>query len=179
LWEKLLKPSAATLLFGFFWCRHYSKLIYLLLSLRLDLFARLAAMSIYADVQKGPAIEVFALTQAFKDDSNPSKVNLSVGGKWRIQFPPPEECSYIHTCAGICVLLLGVSVCGSICYHLLVGPPLQFASLAHSPPGTPVSADHPSAHSAGGHLEVKVAYCLVFSVLFAEISCMHKCVLSN
>jgi len=99
----LLKPSAATLLFGFFWCRHYSKLIYLLLSLRLDLFARLAAMSIYADVQKGPAIEVFALTQAFKDDSNPSKVNLSVGGKWRIQFPPPEECSYIHTCAAMCV----------------------------------------------------------------------------
>ncbi|EDV55816.2 probable aspartate aminotransferase, cytoplasmic [Drosophila erecta] len=36
-------------------------------------------MSIYADVPKGPAIEVFALTQAFKDDSNPSKVNLSVG----------------------------------------------------------------------------------------------------
>ncbi|XP_068148248.1 aspartate aminotransferase, cytoplasmic [Drosophila tropicalis] len=36
-------------------------------------------MSIYADVKKGPAIEVFALTQAFKDDSNPNKVNLSVG----------------------------------------------------------------------------------------------------
>jgi len=39
-------------------------------------------MSIYADVPKGPAIEVFALTQAFKDDSNPNKVNLSVGGKF-------------------------------------------------------------------------------------------------
>jgi len=178
LWEKLLKPSAATLLFGFFWCRHYSKLIYLLLSLRLDLFARLAAMSIYADVQKGPAIEVFALTQAFKDDSNPSKVNLSVGGKWWIPFPPRKN---VHTFIRVqqCVLLLGVSVCGSICYHLLVGPPLQFASLAYSPPGTPVSAGHPSAHSAGGHLEVKVAYCLDFSVLFAEILCMHKCVLSN
>ncbi|EDV36801.1 uncharacterized protein Dana_GF11770 [Drosophila ananassae] len=36
-------------------------------------------MSIYANVQKGPAIEVFALTQAFKDDTHPNKVNLSVG----------------------------------------------------------------------------------------------------
>ncbi|SPP74995.1 aspartate aminotransferase, cytoplasmic [Drosophila guanche] len=36
-------------------------------------------MSIYAKVEKGPAIEVFALTQAFKDDSNQNKVNLSVG----------------------------------------------------------------------------------------------------
>lgn len=63
-------------------CRHYSKLIYLLLSLRFDLFPKLSTMSIYADVPKGPAIEVFALTQAFKDDSNPNKVNLSVGGKF-------------------------------------------------------------------------------------------------
>ncbi|KAH8237320.1 hypothetical protein KR038_009770, partial [Drosophila bunnanda] len=38
-----------------------------------------AAMSIFADVQKGPAIEVFALTAAFNNDTNPKKVNLSVG----------------------------------------------------------------------------------------------------
>ncbi|EDW09849.1 aspartate aminotransferase, cytoplasmic [Drosophila mojavensis] len=37
------------------------------------------ASSIYADVQQGPAIEVFALTQAFRDDVNTPKVNLSVG----------------------------------------------------------------------------------------------------
>ncbi|EDW01868.1 aspartate aminotransferase, cytoplasmic isoform X2 [Drosophila grimshawi] len=35
--------------------------------------------SIFANVPKGPAIEVFALTQAFKDDDNTKKVNLSVG----------------------------------------------------------------------------------------------------
>ncbi|KAH8260993.1 hypothetical protein KR044_001846, partial [Drosophila immigrans] len=35
--------------------------------------------SIFANVPKGPAIEVFALTQAFKDDANTKKVNLSVG----------------------------------------------------------------------------------------------------
>lgn len=35
--------------------------------------------SIYHNVQKGPAIEVFALTQAFKEDGDPNKVNLSVG----------------------------------------------------------------------------------------------------
>ncbi|XP_017865019.1 PREDICTED: probable aspartate aminotransferase, cytoplasmic [Drosophila arizonae] len=37
------------------------------------------ASSIYADVQQGPAIEVFALTQAFRDDVSTPKVNLSVG----------------------------------------------------------------------------------------------------
>ncbi|XP_030386257.1 aspartate aminotransferase, cytoplasmic [Scaptodrosophila lebanonensis] len=35
--------------------------------------------SIYGNVAKGPAIEVFALTQAFKDDLSSNKVNLSVG----------------------------------------------------------------------------------------------------
>lgn len=43
---------------------------------------RTMASSIYADVQQGPAIEVFALTQAFRDDVNTPKVNLSVGGKY-------------------------------------------------------------------------------------------------
>ncbi|KAH8254201.1 hypothetical protein KR032_008859, partial [Drosophila birchii] len=42
-------------------------------------FVQFAAMSIFADVPKGPAIEVFALTAAFKDDTHPKKVNLSVG----------------------------------------------------------------------------------------------------
>ncbi|KAH8279501.1 hypothetical protein KR026_011792, partial [Drosophila bipectinata] len=45
----------------------------------LGLFVEFSTMSIYANVQKGPAIEVFALTQAFKDDTHPNKVNLSVG----------------------------------------------------------------------------------------------------
>ncbi|XP_017836762.1 aspartate aminotransferase, cytoplasmic [Drosophila busckii] len=35
--------------------------------------------SIFANVKKGPAIEVFALTQAFKDDKHPKKVNVAVG----------------------------------------------------------------------------------------------------
>ncbi|EDW49325.1 GM13274 [Drosophila sechellia] len=47
-------------------------------------------MSIYADVPKGPAIEVFALTQAFKDDSNPNKVNLSVGVGSPLHFSTPR-----------------------------------------------------------------------------------------
>lgn len=38
--------------------------------------------SIFANVPKGPAIEVFALTQAFKEDSSNKKVNLSVGGTY-------------------------------------------------------------------------------------------------
>ncbi|XP_064542515.1 aspartate aminotransferase, cytoplasmic [Drosophila montana] len=35
--------------------------------------------SIFANVPKGPAIEVFALTRAFQDDASTKKVNLSVG----------------------------------------------------------------------------------------------------
>ncbi|KAL7736712.1 hypothetical protein ACLKA6_015571 [Drosophila palustris] len=39
----------------------------------------MSSTSIFANVPKGPAIEVFALTQAFKEDSSNKKVNLSVG----------------------------------------------------------------------------------------------------
>ena len=39
-------------------------------------------MSWFADVEAAPPIEVFALTQAFNDDSHPQKVNLSVGGRY-------------------------------------------------------------------------------------------------
>ncbi|KAH8402096.1 hypothetical protein KR009_009729, partial [Drosophila setifemur] len=45
----------------------------------LDLFAEFSAMSIFANVEQGPAIEVFALTRAFNNDTFPNKVNLSVG----------------------------------------------------------------------------------------------------
>ena len=38
-------------------------------------------MSWFAEVEAGPPIEVFALTQSFNDDPHPQKVNLSVGGK--------------------------------------------------------------------------------------------------
>lgn len=37
--------------------------------------------SIFEAVQKGPAIEVFALNRAFLEDSEPNKANLGVGGK--------------------------------------------------------------------------------------------------
>lgn len=38
--------------------------------------------SIFADVEVGPKIEVFALTKTYLEDPSPVKVNLSVGGKW-------------------------------------------------------------------------------------------------
>ncbi len=38
-------------------------------------------MSWFAEISSAPAIEVFALTQAFNEDSYPQKVNLSVGGE--------------------------------------------------------------------------------------------------
>lgn len=37
--------------------------------------------SIFADVEVGPQIEVFALNKAFQDDPSSVKVNLGVGGK--------------------------------------------------------------------------------------------------
>lgn len=37
--------------------------------------------SVFADVEVGPKIEVFALTKAFQEDPSMVKVNLSVGGK--------------------------------------------------------------------------------------------------
>ncbi len=37
-------------------------------------------MSWFAEIKQAPAIEVFALTQSFNEDSYPQKVNLSVGG---------------------------------------------------------------------------------------------------
>lgn len=38
-------------------------------------------MSRFRDVKLGPPIEVFAVNKSYLDDSNPNKVNLSVGGK--------------------------------------------------------------------------------------------------
>jgi aspartate/tyrosine/aromatic aminotransferase len=40
------------------------------------------AASWFSDVQVAPAIEVFALSNAYKQDPNPDKVNLGVGGKF-------------------------------------------------------------------------------------------------
>lgn len=37
--------------------------------------------SIFANVEVGPKIEVFALNKAYQEDSSPVKVNLGVGGK--------------------------------------------------------------------------------------------------
>lgn len=37
--------------------------------------------SVFANVEVGPKIEVFALTKAFQEDPSMVKVNLSVGGK--------------------------------------------------------------------------------------------------
>lgn len=37
--------------------------------------------SVFSGVEKGPAIEVFALNKSCVEDSNPDKVNLGVGGK--------------------------------------------------------------------------------------------------
>lgn len=37
--------------------------------------------SVFAGVEKGPAIEVFALNKSCVDDPNPDKVNLGVGGE--------------------------------------------------------------------------------------------------
>lgn len=37
--------------------------------------------SIFANVEVGPKIEVFALTKAYQEDASTVKVNLSVGGK--------------------------------------------------------------------------------------------------
>lgn len=37
--------------------------------------------SIFANVEVGPKIEVFALTKAYQEDPSIVKVNLSVGGK--------------------------------------------------------------------------------------------------
>lgn len=55
----------------------------------------------------------------------------------------------------MCIAQPAVFVCGSICYHLLVGSPLQFVTPRTA--GTPVSVCHPTGHSAGGHLDVNVA----------------------
>lgn len=37
--------------------------------------------SIFANVEVGPKIEVFALNKMYQEDSSPVKVNLGVGGK--------------------------------------------------------------------------------------------------
>lgn len=38
--------------------------------------------SIFADVEVGPKIEVFALNKAYQEDKSPVKVNLGVGGEF-------------------------------------------------------------------------------------------------
>lgn len=43
--------------------------------------------SILDNIKEGPPVELFELGKEFKDDKNPSKVNLGVGGKInRLQF---------------------------------------------------------------------------------------------
>lgn len=42
--------------------------------------------SIFDGVEKGPPIEVFALNRAFLEDSSPDKVNLGVGGKYKLSI---------------------------------------------------------------------------------------------
>lgn len=37
--------------------------------------------TIFSGIEKGPAIEVFALNRAFVEDTHPQKANLGVGGK--------------------------------------------------------------------------------------------------
>lgn len=41
--------------------------------------------SIFADVEVGPKIEVFALNKAYQEDTSPVKVSLGVGGKYCYQ----------------------------------------------------------------------------------------------
>lgn len=40
-----------------------------------------SSASVFANVEVGPKIEVFALTKQYTEDDHPNKVNLSVGGK--------------------------------------------------------------------------------------------------
>lgn len=54
--------------------------------------------SVFANVEVGPKIEVFALTKAYQEDPSMVKVNLSVGGKLFTSF----ECmSYLIYCMGV------------------------------------------------------------------------------
>ena len=50
----------------------------------------------FADVQTAKPIEVFDLSNRFRQDSNPSKVNLSVGGMLQDFFYSP--CRFINVC---------------------------------------------------------------------------------
>lgn len=40
--------------------------------------------SVFANVEEGAKIEVFALTASYNTDSFKDKVNLSVGGEWNL-----------------------------------------------------------------------------------------------
>lgn len=48
--------------------------------------------SIFADIEVGPKIEVFALTKTYQEDPSPVKVNLSVGGKLFTSMCPHFPC---------------------------------------------------------------------------------------
>lgn len=54
--------------------------------------------SIFAGVEQGPAIEVFALNRAFQEDSNPKKANLGVGGKFLLST------TYFIVCHAACAI---------------------------------------------------------------------------
>lgn len=63
--------------------------------------------SIFADVEVGPKIEVFALTKAYLDDPSLIKVNLSVGGKCCL--PRSISCCLLMLCACVtfrCIAIL-------------------------------------------------------------------------
>ena len=42
------------------------------------------AGSFFSDVEVASAIEVFALTQSYKEDQHPQKINLGVGGMFGV-----------------------------------------------------------------------------------------------
>ena len=45
-------------------------------------------MSIFSVVEPAPPVEIFALSKAFKEDTDPNKVDLGIGGKviWNCQL---------------------------------------------------------------------------------------------
>lgn len=83
--------------------------------------------SIFAGVEQGPAIEVFALNRAFQEDSNPKKANLGVGGKFLVH-------NLLHCMpCGLCNLLS--SPCKSILLHFVR---MYAFSSSISPPTPPL-----------------------------------------
>lgn len=92
--------------------------------------------SIFAGVEQGPAIEVFALNRAFQEDSNPKKANLGVGGKFLVH-------NLLHCMpCGLCNLLS--SPCKSILLHFV----RMYAFSSSISPPTP----HSFSNTLFGHL---------------------------